>query len=116
MSKIKFPEANIEELARKINDKLDYHRLKNLPFIPRETRKLGGGGGGGSINVFTPSGTVDGSNTSFTSSNGQPKYILVDGVAKFETTHYTYVGSMSGTGTISITDGAPPTQTIRAVH
>ena len=111
LSRIKFPETNIEELVKKINDKLDYHRLKNLPFIPKE--RLGGGGGG--VNIATPAGTVDGSNAVFTTVNGQPKYILVDGVAKFETTHYTYSGSVLGSGTITITDGAPPVQNIRMI-
>ncbi len=64
----------------------------------------------GGTNIETPVGTVDGSNTIFTVSN-EPTYILVDGVAKYVTEHYTYVA-----GTITIIDGAPPVQTIRSIY
>lgn len=62
----------------------------------------------GGVSVETPTGTVDGSNTVFTVSNA-PVFIVVDGVNKYETLHYTYVA-----GTITITDGAPPVQFIRS--
>ena len=68
------------------------------------------GGGSGSTAVETPSGTVNGANTSFTVVN-QPLYIIVDGISKFSSLHYTYLA-----GTITITDGAPPTQFIRSVY
>lgn len=67
-------------------------------------------GGSGTTAVETPTGTVDGSNTSFTVAN-TPLYIIVDGVSKFSTLHYTYLA-----GTITITDGAPPVQYIRSVY
>lgn len=65
---------------------------------------------GGGISVETPTGTVNGSNVTFTVSNA-PSYIVVDGVSKFETLHYTYAA-----GTITITDGAPPVQYIRSFY
>lgn len=67
-------------------------------------------GGGGGSSVETPTGTVNGSNTTFTVSN-EPKYIVVDGVTKFVTVHYTYSG-----GTLEITDGAPPVLFIRSIY
>lgn len=67
-------------------------------------------GGSGGTSIETPTGTINGVNTSFTVSN-EPKYIIVDGVSKFSTLHYTYLA-----GTITITDGAPPTQFIRSVY
>jgi hypothetical protein len=86
--------------------------LNLLP--PEKSKKVklggGGGGGGGGVTLATPSGTVDGSNTSFTIA-GQPKWIIVDGINKFENVHYTY-----SVGTITITDGAPPVQFIRSIH
>lgn len=66
-------------------------------------------GGSGGSSVGTPTGTVDGSNTVFTFAN-TPTYIIVDGISKFATTHYTYVGT-----TLTITDGAPPIQFIRVI-
>jgi hypothetical protein len=68
-----------------------------------------GGSGSGSTQVETPTGDVDGVNTSYTVAN-TPLYIIVDGISKFETLHYTY-----GAGTITVTDGAIPTQYIRSV-
>jgi hypothetical protein len=67
-------------------------------------------GGSGATAVETPTGTVDGNNTAFTVSN-TPLYIIVDGVSKFVTLHYTYLA-----GAITITDGAPPVQFIRSVY
>ncbi len=122
-SQIKFPISKIEGLT------------EELMNIRRNTkgRKMGGGGdvvtaganvtitrvggkrsiaasGGGGSNFETPVGTVDGSNTVFTVSN-TPAYIIVDGLQKFATAHYTY-----SLGTITIIDGAPPTSYIRSAY
>lgn len=80
-------------------------KVNGLPTIT-----ITGGTGSGSTAVETPTGTVNGSNASFTVTN-EPLYIIVDGISKFVTLHYTYAG-----GTITITDGAPPTQYIRSVY
>ena len=61
-------------------------------------------------NVETPSGTINGSNTVFTVVH-EPSFIIVDGLAKFLTTHYTYAAL-----TITITDGAPPALYIRSFY
>lgn len=66
-------------------------------------------GGSGATAVETPTGDVDGVNVTYTVAN-DPLYIIVDGISKFETLHYTYLA-----GTITITDGAIPTQYIRSV-
>jgi len=68
------------------------------------------GGAGNGVNIETPSGTVNGTNLSFTVSN-EPKYIIVDGVSKFVTTHYTYGG-----GTITLLADNAPVQFIRSVY
>lgn len=80
-------------------------KVNGLPTIT-----ITGGSGSGSTAVETPTGTVNGANTSFTVVN-QPLYIIVDGISKFSSLHYTYLA-----GTITITDGAPPTQFIRSVY
>lgn len=69
-----------------------------------------GSGGSGSINIETPSGTVDGTNVTFVVLN-TPKYIVVDGVSKFVTLHYTLAGLI-----ITIVDGAPPALYIRSFY
>jgi hypothetical protein len=61
-----------------------------------------GGGGGGSV-IATPTGTVDGANKTFTAAT-KPQYIIVDGLSKFETVHWTYAGT---TITINATEVAP---------
>lgn len=80
-------------------------KVNGLPTIT-----ITGGTGSGSTAVETPTGAVNGSNASFTVAH-EPLYIIVDGISKFVTLHYTYAG-----GTITITDGAPPTQYIRSVY
>lgn len=67
-------------------------------------------GGSGVTAVETPTGTVNGVNDEFTVTN-EPLYIIVDGVSKFATLHYTFAA-----GTITITDGSPPVQYIRSVY
>lgn len=66
--------------------------------------------GGGEASVETPVGAVNGVNTVYTVSN-TPKWLVVDGVQKFETLHYTY-----SSGTITMTDGAPPYSFIRSIY
>ena len=62
----------------------------------------------GSFSVATPSGTVDGVNTTFAHAT-QPLFLISDGAIRIEGVHYTYTGT-----TIEITDGAPPVQYLRA--
>ena len=82
-------------------------RIKKL--MPRQSLiRLGGGGGGMSL-PETPSGTVNGVNTTFYVTS-LPKFIIVDGVSKFQDVHYTLTGS-----TIEIIDNSPPVQFIRAI-
>ncbi len=66
--------------------------------------------GSGATAVETPTGAVNGTNDTYTVAH-EPLYIIVDGVSKFVTLHYTYVA-----GTIKVTDGAVPTQYIRSVY
>lgn len=65
-------------------------------------------GGGGSSSVETPSGTINGSNTSFTVSN-EPKWIIADGVTYFEGAGYSY-----SAGTLTI--DTPPVSFIRSIY
>lgn len=70
-------------------------------------------GGGGSISFETPSGTVDGTNTTFTVTVA-PLYIVTDGVQYFEnipaaSPEYTRSG-------LTITTKVPPTEFIRSAH
>lgn len=58
----------------------------------------------------TPTGTINGVNTTFTVVN-TPKWISVDGLNKFVTANYTYVAP-----TITITDGAPPVLSIMSFY
>lgn len=86
-------------------------RSKNLVFSGLDVNTQGDTstitlGGSLSINTETPTGTVNGVNTSFTVLN-TPKWISVDGLNKFLTTNYTYAA-----GTITITDGSPPVVSI----
>lgn len=64
--------------------------------------------GGGGSSVETPSGTVNGSNTSFTVSN-EPAFIIVDGITYFDGAGYTY-----GAGTLTI--DTPPVSFIRSIY
>lgn len=64
----------------------------------------------GGVIPEVPTGTVNGSNTTFTVTN-TPLWISVDGTNKFSPTNYTYA-----TGTITIVDGAPPTLEIHSFH
>lgn len=65
----------------------------------------GGGGGGGGVSVLTATGTVNGSNTSFTFTSA-PSMISVDGVLLRQTSSD---GTVNWTGTTSITLTVAPT-------
>lgn len=62
------------------------------------------------FNVETPSGTVDGSNTTFTVLN-TPKALIIDGMMRFENFGYTLVGL-----TITVDPLAPPASFIRSFY
>lgn len=72
----------------------------------------GTGTGPGTVNLELPTGTVDGSNTSFTVVN-TPRWLSIDGLNKFNATYnpsnpgWSYVA-----GTITILDGSPPVLSI----
>lgn len=68
------------------------------------------GGGSGSTAVETPTGAVNGSNLAFTVAN-TPIYVIIDGVSKFETLHYT----LAGLNITLLADNAP-VQFIRSVY
>jgi len=67
-------------------------------------------GGSGATAVETPTGTVNGVNLSFTVAN-TPLYIIVDGISRFETIHYT----LSGLNVTLLADNQP-SQYIRSVY
>ena len=60
--------------------------------------------------VETPSGTVDGSNTEFTTTN-TPKFIIVDGIIYFTGNGFTYLNP-----TITVDSVIAPTQFIRSIY
>lgn len=76
--------------------------------ISIEGNVLSATGGGGGVSFETPTGTVDGSNTSFTVTE-TPVYVIVDGVTYFEDNGYTISGS-------TITTSVPPTGFIRSAY
>ena len=107
-----------DEVVQKVNsakEKVAQSSIAGLTEMLEKIKKairqssFGSVSGGGGVTVTTPTGTVNGVNTTFTSSR-KPKYLVVDGVAKFETTHYTF-----SSPTITITDGSPPVQYIRVL-
>ena len=61
-------------------------------------------------NVETPTGTVNGVNTTFTVLN-EPKFVVIDGMIRFSTLGYTYSG-----GTIEVDPLIPPTSFIRSIY
>lgn len=73
---------------------------------PRTGFRLSPQGGGGSSE--TPSGTVDGSNTTFTALN-TPLFVVSDGITYFEGAGYTLSG-------LTITMTTPPVSYIRVVY
>lgn len=68
------------------------------------------GGAGNGVNVETPTGTVDGSNATFTVSN-EPKFVVADGMVRFPSLGYTYSG-----GTITMDPLLAPVQFIRSIY
>ncbi len=68
------------------------------------------GGGGSGVNVEVPTGTVDGSNTTFTVIN-TPKFVVIDGMTRRATKGYTY-----SVGTITVDPLTPPFYDIFAVY
>jgi len=66
--------------------------------------------GGTSINVETPTGTVNGVNTTFTVSNA-PTFVIIDGMVRFSGFGYTY-----SLGTITVDPLIPPTSFIRSIY
>ncbi len=82
------------------------NKLSNLQNQVNNTPASTGGG----VNIETPSGTIDGANTSFTVTH-TPKYLIGDGIAKYENDAYTLSGL-----TIAWTDGSPPTQSLRSIY
>ena len=106
-----------EVIVKKINilelvpDKqIDASHIKNLISLIKKYSDHGimlrGGGG---ITLETPTGTVNGINTIFDVTMS-PKYLIIDGISKFQDVHYTLTGSR-----INIIDGAPPVQYLRAI-
>lgn len=83
-----------------------------LPFlIDSLTGRLLVDSSGGSGQVLTPTGTVNGSNTTFTVPAGTViTSVVVDGLERYANFGYTYV---SGTGVITVDPLAPPTEYIR---
>lgn len=65
-------------------------------------------GGGGALAVETPTGTVNGTNASFTVS-ATPAYIVSDGITYFDGAGYSIVGT-------DVTMDIPPSQFIRAIR
>lgn len=68
------------------------------------------GGGGAGVTAETPSGTVDGSNATFTVSN-EPSFVIIDGMFRVSGFGYTYSG-----GTITVDPLTPPTSFIRSYY
>lgn len=91
---------------------VDDNTIINSAFDPSTRRLLvdSSGGGGGGVNVETPTGAVNGSNTVYTVSNA-PKFVVVDSSTYFETLHYTY-----SAGTITMNALLAPTQFIRSIY
>lgn len=70
-------------------------------------KALENGGGGSGVTVSTPTGAVDGANTSYTVTSA-PKWIVSDGIIYFENNGYTLSG-------LTVTMSTPPTLYIRAI-
>lgn len=65
---------------------------------------------GAGLTLETPTGTVDGSNVTFTTSH-TPKVVIIDGISKVSGNGYTYAG-----GTITVDSDAPPNVFIRSLY
>lgn len=92
-------------------ERLDVSAIKGLEERLGGIMKLAGrpiiGTVRAALDFLTPPEAVNSSTVIF-SCPFKPKYIIVDGVTKFEDIHYTYDGT-----SITITDGAAPVQFIR---
>ena len=111
------PKKNVDYFDGKDADPIDEKKLekrvikeilKKIPDITQDTMNQVGyvGGGGERWKITTPTGTIDGSNTTFTVERS-PIYVVADGIAYFEGAGYTYSG-----GTITMT--SPPVSYIRS--
>lgn len=65
----------------------------------------GGGGGGGGVNIETPTGAVDGTNSTFVFT-AAPEWIVADGIMYFEGAGYALAG-------LTATMDIPPSQYVR---
>lgn len=63
-----------------------------------------------SLNVETPTGTVNGVNVTFTVLN-TPKIVIIDGLCRFSGLGYTYAS-----GTITVDSLIPPISFIRSIY
>ena len=115
IKKLKLPKNfKVEEMADAIarsleklqgNNRLDYQALKNKPGIPAYTqKKFAGRGGGGGINELIATGTINGSNVTFTFVQ-EPSYIVSDGLQYKKNAGWTW---SYPTATLSI----PPTYSL----
>ncbi len=99
-----FNEVNNRALS--IVDQRTSFLVQKVSNLQNQVNNLSTSSSGTSVSIETPSGTINGSNSSFTVLN-TPKFISVDGLNKFSPSNYTY-----SAGTITIVDGAPPVQQI----
>ena len=77
---------------------------------PVTHRLLVSGSGGSGVNIEIPSGTVDGSNLTFTVTK-EPKVVVIDGMARRSTKGYTY-----SLGTITVDSLTPPFYDIFTIY
>lgn len=136
---IREPDITGDEIIDKIYEsgkKIDASKIANLPPAQRIIERVGGfvetplksgsnisiardnfgalvissTASGSGISVETPTGTVDGSNTTFTVLN-EPRFVIIDGMFRVSGFGYTYLA-----GTIEVDSAAPPVQFIRSYY
>lgn len=73
---------------------------------PVTHRLLVSSSGGSGITMEVPSGTIDGSNVTFTVGN-EPRFVVIDGLVRRDTKGYNYSG-----GTITVDPLTPPSYDI----
>lgn len=111
----KLPEETADDIVQKVNEAKEKVALASVAGLPelieeikntirRSSRQIGGGGGG-TVSYRTPTGAVDGDNTSFTVVS-EPIHIVSDGIIYLEGFGYTRSGS-------TITMTIAPSQYIR---
>lgn len=93
----------IDKVTRVINFGNNLSAVRSADGVVTVNATAGGGGS----TVETPTGSVNGSNTSFTVSD-VPQYVVADGVTYFDGAGYTY-------GALTVTMDVPPSQYIRAI-